>query len=66
MQLASRMFCDFRHGLRLLARRPVFAAAAVLTLGIGAGTSSAVFSAVRTVLLAPRKVTRNIVKRISI
>jgi putative ABC transport system permease protein len=53
MQLASQSFGDLRHGLRLLARRPVFAAAAVLTLAIGAGASSAVFSAVRTVLLAP-------------
>jgi len=53
MQLASQIFGDLRNGLRLLARRPVFAAAAVLTLAIGAGASSAVFSAVRTVLLAP-------------
>ena len=53
MQVASRVFFDLRHGLRLLARRPAFAAAAVVTLAIGAGASSAVFSAVRTVLLAP-------------
>jgi putative ABC transport system permease protein len=44
---------DLRHGVRVLARAPGFAAAAVLTLAVGIGASSAIFSIVRTVMLEP-------------
>ncbi|MBY0493781.1 MAG: ABC transporter permease [Cyanobacteria bacterium] len=42
---------DGRHALRLLARSPVFAIAAVLSLGIGIGSNVAMFSVVDALLL---------------
>jgi putative ABC transport system permease protein len=44
---------DLRHGVRLLRRAPGFTAAAVVTLGLGIGATSAIFSVVRTVMLNP-------------
>jgi len=42
---------DIRHSLRSLGRRPGFTVVTVLTLGVGIGASTAIFSAVRAVLL---------------
>jgi predicted permease len=42
---------DLRHGARQLARSPVFAAAAILSLGIGIGANVAMFSIVDALLL---------------
>jgi putative ABC transport system permease protein len=44
---------DVRHALRLCAKAPGFAGAAILTLAIGVGVSTAVFSVVNGVLLRP-------------
>ena len=44
---------DVRHGLRGLRRAPGFTAAALVTLALGIGATSAIFSVVRTVMLEP-------------
>jgi predicted permease len=44
---------DMRIGTRMLFRRPGFAAVVILTIGLGAGASTAVFSVVNGVLLQP-------------
>jgi predicted permease len=44
---------DLRHTLRSLARNPGFALAAILTLGLGIGATTAIFTVVDGVLLRP-------------
>jgi putative ABC transport system permease protein len=47
------MVQDLRFGARMLLKQSGFAAITVLTLGIGIGATSAVFSLIQGVLLTP-------------
>ncbi len=44
---------ELRYALRGLARRPAFTASAVVTLALGVGTTTAIFSVVYSVLIKP-------------
>ena len=44
---------DFRYGIRTIRRKPGFSAAIVLTLALGIGASTAMFSVLDTLILKP-------------
>ena len=50
--MSSLMF-DVRHAIRALARAPVFTAVTIVTLALGIGANSAIFSLVNAVLIRP-------------
>ena len=51
--VVSNILRDLRYGLRTLLRNPAFTAVAVLTIGIGIGANTTVFSWMRSMVLNP-------------
>src|SRR6266542_3044673 len=51
--MVDSLFNDSRHAVRSLRGTPGFTFAAILTLGLGIGANTAIFTVIRAVLLKP-------------
>src|SRR5436190_22672002 len=49
----QNLFQDLRYGFRIITKNPMFALITVLTLGVGIGANTAIFSLVNQILLQP-------------
>ena len=49
----DEMFQDLRYGVRMLAKRPAFTLVAMLSLALGLGANTAIFSLINTLMLRP-------------
>src|SRR5580698_5938326 len=51
VNLIETLFQDIRYGLRILGRTPVISCVAILSLALGIGANTAIFSLIDTVML---------------